>query len=353
MLRDAQRGRPDAVLRARAAPAGRRPAAVPVARAAALRARSAGVHRVAGRRCSTTTPAIPRCTLDMYEDGDHIARRAAAATPRSSSSACARCFRDLPQPRFRRCSSSSSSTVYWRLPAARPERAAPGRELLLLRLRAPVVPDPHRDLDASSTTAAARGMEAGRRTAGASCGCSIVSNFGLLGFFKYFNFFVDNVAAALAALGVPVSPPMLRDRPAGRHLVLHVPGDELHDRRLPRRAARAAEPARRRGVRLVLPAPGRRADRARLEPAAAGRSARAASRSTRRDRLPADLLGLLQEAGHRRQRRRDRQQGVRAGRSRRSRCSGPACSPSRSRSTPTSPPTPTSRAARRAGSGSS
>ena len=33
------------------------------------------------------------------------------------------------------------------------------------------------------------------------------------------------------------------------------------------------------------------------------------------------------------------------------RCSGPACSRSRSRSTPTSPPTPTSRAARRAGSG--
>ena len=71
------------------------------------------------------------------------------------------------------------------------------------------------------------------------------------------------------------------------------------------------------------------------------------------ERVRADLLGLLQEAGHRRQRRRDRQQGVRARRSDVLRCCGPACSRSRSRSTPTSPPTPTSRAARRGGSASS
>ncbi len=39
---------------------------------------------------------------------------------------------------------------------------------------------------------------------------SVVSNFGMLGFFKYFDFFVENVAAALAAAGLQVSEPSLR-----------------------------------------------------------------------------------------------------------------------------------------------
>jgi|WetSurMetagenome_2_1015567.scaffolds.fasta_scaffold16645_2 alginate O-acetyltransferase complex protein AlgI len=38
---------------------------------------------------------------------------------------------------------------------------------------------------------------------------SIVTNFGLLGSFKYFNFFVDNVAATAALVGWHVSPPVL------------------------------------------------------------------------------------------------------------------------------------------------
>ena len=38
---------------------------------------------------------------------------------------------------------------------------------------------------------------------------SIASNIGLLGFFKYFNFFVDNVAAAAALFGWQLSRPML------------------------------------------------------------------------------------------------------------------------------------------------
>ena len=58
---------------------------------------------------------------------------------------------------------------------------------------------------------------------------SIVSNFGMLGFFKYFNFFVENIHAVLAAAGRRGEPAHARDRAAGRYLVLHVPGDELHD----------------------------------------------------------------------------------------------------------------------------
>ncbi|HEX2456549.1 MAG TPA: MBOAT family O-acyltransferase, partial [Vicinamibacterales bacterium] len=39
---------------------------------------------------------------------------------------------------------------------------------------------------------------------------SIMLNFGMLGFFKYFNFFVENVHGALAAMGIAVSQPALR-----------------------------------------------------------------------------------------------------------------------------------------------
>lgn len=39
---------------------------------------------------------------------------------------------------------------------------------------------------------------------------SVVSNFGMLGFFKYFNFFVENVHAALSRLGIETSVPALR-----------------------------------------------------------------------------------------------------------------------------------------------
>jgi len=40
--------------------------------------------------------------------------------------------------------------------------------------------------------------------------CSIALNLGLLGFFKYFNFFTDNLVSLLGALGVPAAAPALR-----------------------------------------------------------------------------------------------------------------------------------------------
>ena len=57
---------------------------------------------------------------------------------------------------------------------------------------------------------AARGMEAipGRRRL--FLGLSIASNFGMLGFFKYFNFFVDNVHGVLTAFGLAASQPVLQ-----------------------------------------------------------------------------------------------------------------------------------------------
>lgn len=56
----------------------------------------------------------------------------------------------------------------------------------------------------------ARGMERWPERRRRFMALSIVSNFGMLGFFKYFNFFADNVASVLAAAGLHVSPPVLR-----------------------------------------------------------------------------------------------------------------------------------------------
>jgi D-alanyl-lipoteichoic acid acyltransferase DltB (MBOAT superfamily) len=56
----------------------------------------------------------------------------------------------------------------------------------------------------------ARGMERWPERKRLFMGASIVSNFGMLGFFKYFNFFVENVHAALAGLGMDVGMPVLR-----------------------------------------------------------------------------------------------------------------------------------------------
>jgi len=68
-------------------------------------------------------------------------------------------------------------------------------------------------LIASSTLidyVSARGMERWPEHRRRFMAVSIVSNFGMLGFFKYFNFFADNIQAVLAAAGVHVSAPVLR-----------------------------------------------------------------------------------------------------------------------------------------------
>ena len=63
-------------------------------------------------------------------------------------------------------------------------------------------------LIASSTTVdycAARGMERWPERRLGFLWMSIAANFGLLGFFKYFNFFAENVSRAFDAAGVPLS----------------------------------------------------------------------------------------------------------------------------------------------------
>jgi alginate O-acetyltransferase complex protein AlgI len=68
-------------------------------------------------------------------------------------------------------------------------------------------------LIASSTIVdycAARGMEAWPGHKRQFLWLSVASNFGLLGFFKYFNFFADNIARVLALAGLSVGTPELR-----------------------------------------------------------------------------------------------------------------------------------------------
>jgi D-alanyl-lipoteichoic acid acyltransferase DltB (MBOAT superfamily) len=55
----------------------------------------------------------------------------------------------------------------------------------------------------------ARGMESWPTRRRALLWLAIGSNLGLLGFFKYFNFFVDNLAAVLSVAGLQVSRPVL------------------------------------------------------------------------------------------------------------------------------------------------
>jgi D-alanyl-lipoteichoic acid acyltransferase DltB (MBOAT superfamily) len=56
----------------------------------------------------------------------------------------------------------------------------------------------------------ARGMERWPERRRVFLALSIVSNFGMLGFFKYFNFFIENVQAVLAVAGVHAGVPLLR-----------------------------------------------------------------------------------------------------------------------------------------------
>ena len=67
----------------------------------------------------------------------------------------------------------------------------------------------------------------------------VLFNIGVLAFFKYFNFVMDNVNALLTASGRPAVE-YARVALPHRHLVLHLPRDVLRDRRLPPRDAGAA-----------------------------------------------------------------------------------------------------------------
>ncbi len=130
---------------------------------------------------------------------------------------------------------------------------------------------------------------------------SLGFNLTLLGFFKYFNFFADNLHAIFSVAGLAAR---FRhgSRPAPhRHLVLYVRDDELRHRRLSPGNARNAQPAGFCRVRRVFSAPRRGTDPARLAFVAA--DCDAADGDSRPDarRPVAHRLGVLPENLRRRQ----------------------------------------------------
>ena len=98
--------------------------------------------------------------------------------------------------------------VYWRLPHAWQNRLLLGASYVFYGWVHPwfVL------LLLTSTTIdwwAARRMEADPAGRKRYLALSIASNLGMLGFFKYANFFIDNVAALLTVIGLPTSPRVL------------------------------------------------------------------------------------------------------------------------------------------------
>ena len=64
---------------------------------------------------------------------------------------------------------------------------------------------------------------------------ALAGDLGVLGYFKYYDFFVNSSDNMLAVVGLDVAAVAALDRAAGRHLVLHVHGDQLRRRHLPGR----------------------------------------------------------------------------------------------------------------------
>src|SRR5262249_55038991 len=199
---------PQARVRSGAAASDRRTAAVPVSAAAARRARAAGLHRAPRRRAARRHRRSRADARPLRGRRPPVARRAAPvfrAVRRAHPPAAAVIFHSFDFVVF----FVVVVAIYWRLPRR-------GQNALLLASSYFFYGYVHPWfllLIASSTTIdylSARGMERWPARKWRFMALSIVSNFGMLGFFKYVNFFADNVQAALAAAGFHVSVPVLR-----------------------------------------------------------------------------------------------------------------------------------------------
>ena len=101
------------------------------------------------------------------------------------------------------------------------------------------------------------------------------------------------------------------DHSSGGNLLLHLPVDELHDRRVSRGAGSQYELHRRAALRVLLPAARRGPDRARFPAPAPGRGRSGIALGSTALRIDPLHGRLLQEAHHRRQCGPDRQSRLR------------------------------------------
>ena len=244
--------------------------------------------------------------------------------------------------------------AYLVVAAALAQRAAGGRQPRLLRLgraRVPVrVPREHRaQLRRRAADRAAR--ERGRRPERAKrrCGAAIVFNLALLFAWKYTVFAVEQLERACSAGRRPAIPRAV-DRAADRHLVLHVPRHlATSSTSTAATRGRCADPVDFAHYMALFPqliaGPIVRYheidDQIRTPPP------RASGSTTSPTGFPRFALGPVQEGADRRPGRADRRRRVRAagGDADDGRRPGSAPSPTRCRSTSTSPATPTWRSA--------
>jgi hypothetical protein len=111
--------------------------------------------------------------------------------------------------------------------------AARGQLLLLCRV-AGRVPPAHHGLDGGGLRGGPPdGKARGPARTPAVAHLSLVTNLGLLFTFKYLNFASESVPGGLRPVQRLLRDSHLRRPPPCRHLVLHLPDPELHDRGLP------------------------------------------------------------------------------------------------------------------------
>ena len=121
---------------------------------------------------------------------------------------------------------------------------------------------------------------------------ALSTNLGILGLFKYFNFFTDSFARR-RGLSAGTSTGHAARRAARRHQ-LPPSVDVILDRRLPPAAAGHEQPDRLHGVRLVLPAARAVRSKARRPCCRSSRS-RGDSTMPGHRRVPADLWGFVKK----------------------------------------------------------
>ena len=104
---------------------------------------------------------------------------------------------------------------------------------------------------------------------------SVIVNLGMLGYFKYGGFLMDNFVSIAGVARDHLPPAGLGHRPAGRHQLLHVRDLVLHARRLSAALEAGGQLPQLRAVRDLLPASGGGADHApdRARPAVRGAAA--------------------------------------------------------------------------------
>jgi len=118
---------------------------------------------------------------------------------------------------------------------------------------------------------------------------ALAINLGLLGFFKYFNFFADQCGGGPGDGRLADAEAGARRRAARGDFVLHVPGARLCDRRVLAARAGARSLLDVGAFNRLLPEPARRAHHARHDSASAGRG-RPAVLGGRRAPMPTLLL---------------------------------------------------------------